>query len=66
MWFSGQPYPTDSQATPLAYLEKLNPEQRRAVEHGAPEKERAPAAPLLVIAGPGPARRTRSPIASRI
>ena len=44
---------TDSQATPLAYLEKLNPEQRRAVEHGAREKEFAPAAPLLVIAGAG-------------
>ena len=44
---------TDSQATPLAYLEKLNPEQRRAVEHGAWEKESAPAAPLLVIAGAG-------------
>ena len=62
----GRPAPsTDSQATPLAYLEKLNPEQRRAVEHGAREAtgarvklgaretERAPAAPLLVIAGAG-------------
>jgi DNA helicase-2/ATP-dependent DNA helicase PcrA len=34
-----------------AYLENLNPEQRRAVEHGAVEP--APAAPLLVIAGAG-------------
>ena len=37
----GRPAPsTDLQATPLAYLEKLNPEQRRAVEHGARENER--------------------------
>jgi DNA helicase-2/ATP-dependent DNA helicase PcrA len=34
-----------------AYLENLNPEQRRAVEHGAVEP--APSAPLLVIAGAG-------------
>jgi DNA helicase II / ATP-dependent DNA helicase PcrA len=33
------------------YLEKLNPEQRRAVEHGA--DGRGPSAPLLVIAGAG-------------
>jgi len=45
--------PTDSQATPLAYLEKLNPEQRRAVEHCVREKDCAPAGPLLVIAGAG-------------
>jgi DNA helicase-2/ATP-dependent DNA helicase PcrA len=38
---------------PVAYLEKLNPEQRRAVEHGAREKGCAPAGPLLVIAGAG-------------
>ena len=40
----------------LAYLEKLNPDQRRAVEHGvggsrAPATDAAPA--LLVIAGAG-------------
>src|ERR1700676_5060468 len=35
------------------YLEKLNPEQRQAVEHGIGEKETAPAMPLLVIAGAG-------------
>src|SRR4030088_2257069 len=35
------------------YLEKLNPEQRKAVEHGISEKNTAPAAPLLVIAGAG-------------
>jgi DNA helicase II / ATP-dependent DNA helicase PcrA len=34
-----------------AYLETLNPEQRRAVEHGV--RGDAPAAPLLVIAGAG-------------
>src|SRR5437588_7520211 len=34
-----------------AYLEKLNPEQRRAVEHGAAAPGRS--APLLVIAGAG-------------
>jgi DNA helicase-2/ATP-dependent DNA helicase PcrA len=38
---------------PAAYLEKLNAEQRRAVEHGARGREGAPAAPLLVIAGAG-------------
>jgi DNA helicase-2/ATP-dependent DNA helicase PcrA len=35
------------------YLEKLNPQQRRAVEHCVPENACAPAAPLLVIAGAG-------------
>ena len=35
--------------TATAYLETLNPEQRRAVEHGAAEGLAAP--PLLVIAG---------------
>jgi DNA helicase II / ATP-dependent DNA helicase PcrA len=37
--------------TATAYLETLNPEQRRAVEHGAAGG--AAAAPLLVIAGAG-------------
>jgi DNA helicase-2/ATP-dependent DNA helicase PcrA len=36
---------------PAAYLESLNPEQRRAVEHGAAGP--GPSAPLLVIAGAG-------------
>src|SRR5436853_1537127 len=36
-----------------AYLDKLNPEQRRAVEHGVGNNECAPAGPLLVIAGAG-------------
>jgi DNA helicase II / ATP-dependent DNA helicase PcrA len=37
----------------VAYLEKLNPEQRRAVEHGVWENDAAPGTPLLVIAGAG-------------
>src|SRR5438270_5452266 len=37
----------------IAYLEKLNPEQRRAVEHGIQEKDAPPGMPLLVIAGAG-------------
>ena len=37
----------------LAHLDKLNPEQRRAVEHGVGERDTRPAAPLLVIAGAG-------------
>ncbi len=37
--------------TATAYLETLNPEQRRAVEHGSAGG--LPAAPLLVIAGAG-------------
>src|ERR1700757_3162652 len=37
----------------LAYLESLNCEQRRAVEHGVREKDAAPSSPLLVIAGAG-------------
>jgi len=36
-----------------AYLEILNPEQRRAVEHGVLEKDCSPCSPLLVIAGAG-------------
>src|SRR5579864_3727934 len=36
-----------------AYLEALNPEQRRAVEHGVSEENAAPGAALLVIAGAG-------------
>src|ERR1700752_4453817 len=40
-------------STPMtsAYLAKLNPQQRRAVEHGGPEL--AEAGPLLIIAGAG-------------
>src|SRR5258707_10869439 len=36
-----------------AYLEALNPEQRRAVEHGVGGRDCTPGAPLLVIAGAG-------------
>jgi hypothetical protein len=32
------------------YLEALNPEQRRAVEHGVLENDCSPRSPLLVIA----------------
>src|SRR5512135_26228 len=38
-------------ADPHAYLARLNPEQRRAVEHGV--EAGVPAGPLLVIAGAG-------------
>ena len=37
----------------LAHLERLNPEQRRAVEHGIGGPNAAPGGPLLVIAGAG-------------
>jgi DNA helicase-2/ATP-dependent DNA helicase PcrA len=37
----------------IAYLENLNPEQRRAVEHGVLENDCTPRSPLLVIAGAG-------------
>ena len=37
----------------VAYLEKLNPEQRWAVEHGVREHDAAPGTPLLVNAGAG-------------
>ena len=36
-----------------SYLRKLNPDQRRAVEHGIDDPVRSPGAPLLVIAGAG-------------
>jgi superfamily I DNA/RNA helicase len=36
-----------------AYLESLNPQQRRAVEHGVADLSCATAGPLLVIAGAG-------------
>jgi DNA helicase-2/ATP-dependent DNA helicase PcrA len=36
-----------------AYLETLNPEQRRAVEHGVRRADGVTASPLLVIAGAG-------------
>ena len=37
----------------LAHLEKLNPEQRRAVEHGVGGPNATPCGPLLVVAGAG-------------
>src|ERR1700685_2327999 len=36
-----------------AYLEKLNSEQQRAVEHGVRDNACAPSVPLLVIPGAG-------------
>src|SRR6201996_5913819 len=36
-----------------AYLDALNPEQRRAVEHGVGEGRADPAPPVLIIAGAG-------------
>lgn len=38
---------------PVTYLEKLNPKQRQAVEHGVGHGVAIPAAPLLIIAGAG-------------
>jgi DNA helicase II / ATP-dependent DNA helicase PcrA len=38
---------------PLDHLAKLNPEQRRAAEHGVGADTACPVAPLLVIAGAG-------------
>src|SRR5258706_9549053 len=43
----------NSLAMSLAYLEKLNPEQRQAAEHSIGEKDTTPGMPLLVIAGAG-------------
>src|SRR6202047_2427898 len=37
----------------IAYLDTLNSEQRRAVEHGLSQQDCAAAGPLLVIAGAG-------------
>jgi DNA helicase-2/ATP-dependent DNA helicase PcrA len=44
---------TDLPPMPVAHLESLNHEQRRAVEHGVREKNTEPGTPLLVIAGAG-------------
>src|SRR6202048_4188781 len=45
-------HPKDQHPVPAAaYLDSLNPEQRRAVEHGAAGP--GPFAPLMVIAGAG-------------
>src|SRR5450631_3088713 len=53
MLLSSSPVRNDSLPMSVAYLDKLNPQQRRAVEHGVREKACAPGAPLLVIAGAG-------------
>jgi DNA helicase II / ATP-dependent DNA helicase PcrA len=44
---------TDSQPISIAHLEKLNSEQRRAVEYGVQANDVVPGPPLLVIAGAG-------------
>src|ERR1700730_18805504 len=49
VWLPSEDNPSVPPAA--AYLESLNPEQRRAVEHGAPGP--GSSAPLLVIAGAG-------------
>src|SRR5208283_3338790 len=51
MIHSPRPSQAGSFMTIAAYLDKLNPEQRRAVEHGAVGGPRS--RPLLVIAGAG-------------
>ena len=53
MLLSSNYFLNDSHSMSVAYLEKLNPEQRRAAEHGVREKACAPGAPLLIIAGAG-------------
>ncbi|MBS7541272.1 ATP-dependent helicase [Ancylobacter lacus] len=44
---------SDSVGAAAAYLDGLNAEQRRAVEHGSDEGAGRPASPLLIIAGAG-------------
>ena len=46
------------------YLSKLNPQQRRAVEHGGSSLTEA--GPLLIIAGAGSGKTKPSRIESRI
>jgi hypothetical protein len=54
MLLSSNRFSDDSQSMSVAYLEKFNPEQRRAAEHGVREKACTPCCtPLLVIAGAG-------------
>jgi DNA helicase II / ATP-dependent DNA helicase PcrA len=53
-FFYGYSPPTgDDSTVTAAYLAKLNPQQRRAVEHGVGTSNDGLANPLLVIAGPG-------------
>ena len=53
MLFSSSHVQSNSQPMSVAYLDKLNPEQRRAVEHDVRDKPCALCPPLLVIAGAG-------------
>jgi len=47
-----------AQSLSLTYLEKLNAEQRRAVEYGLADADARPVPPLLVIAGAGSGKTT--------
>ena len=49
-----RPSPTDSRPMIVDYLEKLNPEQRRAVEHGVETADGGIGGPLLIIASMAP------------
>ena len=52
-WLFGLAYYGPMPPMTVTYLETLNREQRRAVEHGVQPKNGAPSAALLVIAGAG-------------
>src|ERR1039458_8670410 len=51
--FNFHPKDDSAMSSASAYLDTLNSEQRRAVEHGVAELDSAPGGPLLVIAGAG-------------
>jgi len=56
MWKAPPPLPRQPDAAnpmPPTYLDKLNPEQRQAVQHGLSADARANTGPLLIIAGAG-------------
>jgi hypothetical protein len=61
-WFLAVLPPAKRSARSMSatYLEKLNPEQRRAVEHGVGESATDADHALLVIAGLDRARRVRT------
>src|SRR5437868_8187636 len=52
-WLIGLAYYRPMPPMTVTYLETLNREQRRAVEHGVQTENGAPGAALLVIAGAG-------------
>ena len=51
--------------TLVKYLERLNPGQRSAVEHGILRGDTSNCGPLLIIAGAGSGKTKRWPTASR-